>query len=239
MRLPKLFFPAVTSLFLFTGCESVIAVGDPGIDPLYPDVSYQDLVSKVAVKRTELGTTYKNATESQKDSIVDAAGDYLFDVIVNDFFSQWDGTEWDFNGTTRTPRKGKIACGYFITTVLYDAGFDIPRVNWAQQASEYFITRLSTDIKRFSNKPVADVKSYIQGKEDGLYIVGLDNHTGFIYKKGSVIRFVHASYYDPKIGVQSEELDSDNPLNRSAYRILGKILGDTMIRKWLTNEKWQ
>jgi len=226
-------------LLLFAGCGGTVAEHDPGMKVLYPSTTYPELLSKVAAVQTEMGTHYKAGTEHQKDSLVTVAGDYLLDVIINDFFGQWEGTEWDFNGTTRTPRQGKIACGYFITTVLYDAGFDIPRVKWAQQASEYFITRLSSDVKRFSNKPIADVTTYIKEKEDGLYIVGLDSHTGFIYKKGTKIRFVHASYYDPKIGVQSEKLDSHNPLNESAYRVIGRILSPAMIRKWLLDEKWE
>jgi len=201
--------------------------------------SYTDLIAKVAEARTELGSQYNSGNEQQKDSLISVARDYLFTVIITKYFDEWNGTEWDFNGTTRTPKKGKIACGYFITTVLYDAGLNIPRVKWAQQASEAFITKMTTDVKRFSNKPIADVMAYIESKGDGLYIAGMDSHVGFIYKKGTRTRFVHASYYDPKIGVQSEKLDSDNPLNVSRYRVIGRILGDAMMKKWLLNESWE
>ena len=225
-------------LFLIS-CNGNFAEPEPEMKLFYPGTSYADLITKVASVQTEMGTDYKAGNTQQKDSILSAAGDYLLEVIINDFFDQWNGTEWDFNGTTRTPKQGKIACGYFITTVLYDAGFAIPRVKWAQQASEYFITRLSTDVKRFSNKSIDDITAYIKAGEDGLYIVGLDSHTGFIYKKGAKIRFVHASYYDPKIGVQSEKLDSDNPLKVSKYRVIGRILSDEMVKKWLLKESWE
>lgn len=203
-----------------------------------PKETYPDLIKKVETKRKAIQLAFQDADSIDQDSLIDLAQAYLFEEITTDFFEQWDGTEWDFNGTTRTPREGKIACGYFITTVLQDAGFNIPRTYWAQQASEYYIKRMTSDIKRFSNKPIQTVMEYFSSREDGLYIVGLDNHVGFVYKKGKVLRFVHASYYNPKIGVQSEKLNSDNPLSNSAYRVIGRILDDSMIKKWILNEEW-
>ena len=48
----------------------------------------------------------------------------------------WLGTPWDFNGTAKGPGAGKIACGYFVATVLKDAGFQVDRYQLAQQPSE-------------------------------------------------------------------------------------------------------
>lgn len=201
--------------------------------------TYPELIARVSNERKTIKARYETADEQRRDSLIDQARGYLLEVITTDFFDHWYGTEWDFNGTTRTPGEGKIACGYFITTVLKDAGFDIPRVHWAQQASEYYITRMTTDIKHFSNKPVETVMAYFNGREDGLYVVGLDNHVGFVCKTGDRLRFVHASYYDPKIGVQSEPLKGDNPLAHSSYRVAGRILDDEMVRKWILGEKWE
>lgn len=201
-------------------------------------LSYEDLKKKVETRRTNWNAAYLAADENEKDAIVDSATTYLLETITTDFFDQWYGTEWDFNGTTKTPRKGKIACGYFITTVLTDAGFKMPRVKWAQQASEYYITRMTTDVKRFSNQPVEKVEKWLMDRPDGLYVAGLDSHVGFVHKSGKKIRFVHASYYDPKIGVQSEELDGDNPFAESNYRVIGRILDKNMVQKWILGEEW-
>jgi hypothetical protein len=137
------------------------------------------------------------------------------------------------------PGQGKIACGQFVNAVLCDAGFDIPRNRWAQMASEPVIQILSSDLKRFSNKPIGKVKDYIKGREDGLYIVGLDCHVGYIYKRGAEIKFVHASYYKPEQGVMMEELGSENPLKNSKYRVVGKILDAEMMRNWITRKKYE
>ena len=108
---------------------------------------------------------------------------------------------------------------------------------WAQQASEFFILKMSTDIRHFSNSPVSDVISYIRSRENGLYMVGLDCHVGFVYKNNDTIQFVHANYYQPSTGVMSENLDTWNPLNASKYRVFGRILDDACMRKWLGNER--
>ena len=197
---------------------------------------YADLKASVEKQRTAYLTEYNSAED--KTSVIKKAQTYLLETITSDFFAQWYGTEWDFNGTTHEPRKGKIACGYFITTVLEDAGFKIPRTKWAQQASEYYITRMTTDVKRFSNQSVETVKAYFLGRPDGLYIAGLDNHVGFVYKNGNEVTFTHASYYNPKIGVQTEQLDGDNPFAKSGYRVIGRILDTEMVRKWILGESW-
>ncbi|MNV07977.1 hypothetical protein D3C71_984320 [compost metagenome] len=200
--------------------------------------AYADLLASVENQRVLFQKEYKNADESVRNNILERAESYLLTTITHDFFDQWTGTEWDFNGTTRTPRKGKIACGYFITTVLSDAGFKIPRVKWAQQASEYYITRMTSDVKRFSNQTSEYMKTYFLNQPDGLYVAGLDSHVGFVCKSGDEITFTHASYYDPTIGVQTEELTEDNPFAKSAYRVVGRILGKEMIQKWILGESW-
>lgn len=199
---------------------------------------YEDLIAEVENQRLTFQKEYTHANEENRHTIEEKAHDYLLEKITHDFFDQWYGTEWDFNGTTRTPRKGKIACGYFITTVLSDAGFKIPRVKWAQQASEYYITRMTSEIKRFSNRTPEYMKDYFLSQPDGLFVAGLDNHVGFVCKSGKKVTFTHASYYDPETGVQTEELDADNPFSKSAYRVVGRILNQEMIRKWILGESW-
>lgn len=197
---------------------------------------YTVLVSEIAIKRDSLSLKYAQADSSIKDTVLQEAHDYLvksFDAI----FPYWYGAEWDFNGTTRTPKKGKIACGYFVTNILSDVGFKIPRVKWAQSASEVFIKKLAFgNIKRFSNKPISNVKEYLLKAGNGIYVVGLDSHTGYISVKDGAINFIHADYYEPEIGVVSEKLDSDNPLADSSYRVIGKLMEDEMIIFWLKNK---
>jgi len=197
-------------------------------------IEYTTFLKKVLIRRTEFAALYNNSDTAKKKIIIIDARKYLFNTITVDVFPYWFGTKWDFNGTTRTPKQGSIACGYFVTNVLTDVGFNIPRIAWAQSASEVFIKRLALNsIKRFSNRSISEVESYLLKTGDGLYLVGLDQHVGFVVVKNDETKFVHSNYYLSRSYVMSEDIDSFNPLNNSNYRVIGKLLSDDMIKNWI------
>ncbi|MDH7445633.1 hypothetical protein [Aquimarina sp. 2201CG14-23] len=200
---------------------------------------YTVTLQEILAERNRIKTSYTIANSEAKDSILKETRKYLFKTLVDDIFEYWYETPWDFNGHTTIPRKGKIACGYFVTTTLEDLGFAIPRFKWAQSASEVFIKKLAVDqVTRFTNKPVIVIENFLLEHGNGLYLVGLDDHTGFIVVKNKKVRFIHASYYKPEIGVMSEVLDSENPLKYSKYRVIGKLLSDTMVENWINTIRY-
>lgn len=201
-----------------------------------PASSYTELKQEIETRRLAFHSRYIAADSLGKQTMIDSARAYLFDRITLDILPSWHGTRWDFNGTTRTPKQGAIACGYFVHTALQDAGFRLPRIKWSQMAAEPITMKTCHVIKRFRNRPVSEVESYIRAQGDGLYKVGLDNHVGFIVKRGPGIRFVHSNYYQPEVGVMNEPLDGNNPLAHSSYRIVGKLLGDAMVMAWITGQ---
>ena len=196
---------------------------------------YEELKKETLEKRDYFKKQYDLC--SNKDSIITESQKYLL-TISDKFFRSWYNTPWTFHGHSQIPKEGSIACGYFVTTTLRDMGFNIPRIKWAQQASEYVVKKLSTDISRFYKKPMKDIIDTIETKGEGLYIVGLDQHVGYIYYVNGKMSFVHANYYRPKIGVMSEPLTGRNPLNDSKYRIIGKIFDKEMVRNWIMNIKY-
>jgi hypothetical protein len=158
-------------------------------------------------------------------------------AVTNTIAPAWLGTKWDFNGITEVPQQGKIACGYFVTTVLRDAGLPIARVKLAQCASEQLVTTLVQDkyVKRFSNIDMNNFMAYLKLNEFGLYVIGLDNHTGFIFNDGLDIWFIHATFIGTG-DVQKEKAATSSILQQSKYRIVGKISGDELVLgKWINN----
>jgi hypothetical protein len=129
--------------------------------------------------------------------------------------------------------------GYFVTAILSDAGFKIPRVKWAQSASEPVIVKIASNIQRYRNQPMSKLIDYLNNQDDGLYIVGLDNHVGFISKSDNNYRFIHSNYYRPEIGVMAEPLEGHNPLNDSKYRIIGKLLDTEMAQNWINSVEYK
>ena len=207
----------------------------PSINP----AGYNQVRSKIDKARVVLSSRYQQATTStNRVGVIDEARAYLTQSVYNEVFPFWYGTGWDFNGTTETPGQGKIACGYFVSTVLRDAGLKVQRAKMAQQASENIILSLTTDphIKRFRNVPISDFVQAVQQWGPGLYVVGLDIHTGFILNVDGDVYFIHSSYVDPYSVVKERALDS-KILASSRYRVLGKLTADdALILKWLTGD---
>lgn len=198
-----------------------------------PPTTYPALKSAIEVRRIAFQRSYAQADSAARPAVIDSAQAYLFDRITLDLLPAWYGTPWDFNGTTRTPRQGTIACGYFVNTVMQDAGFRLPRIAWSQRDAEGIVRALSGRAERFRDRPVAEVAAYLDGQGDGLYAVGLDHHVGFLVRRNGVSRFVHSNYYRPGEGVMSEPLAGDNPLAHSRYRIVGTLLTEELMRAWI------
>jgi hypothetical protein len=225
-------------LFLFS---ILICCGQPSDKELIVPkrIDYSALKTQIKNTQKQFNKGYATADTNGKDSIRKAARQYVFETITSHLFGQWYGTPWAFYGHTKEPRQGEIACGYFVNTILSDAGFNIPGDDWAQLASETFIVKLTSDLKRSSNKPISETQKYVANRGDGLYLVGLDKHVGFIYVKGETVKFVHSNYYQREIGVMAEDLDTKNPLRDSKYRVLGKLLDDKMMENWITGKAYQ
>lgn len=105
--------------------------------------TYNKLIEKIKYEKDSINVLYVNSDDSSKNKIVKETRFYLLSIIKDSLFSYWYGTPWDFCGTTRVPKQGKIACGYFVTAILNDAGFKVP-IKWAQLASEDMIFKIFT-----------------------------------------------------------------------------------------------
>ncbi len=202
--------------------------------------TYTDILNDIKTEQINFQKVYQNSNSTVKDSLITEAKSYITEKLIYEIFPAWYGTPWDFYGTTNTPQKGKIACGYFVTTTLVHAGFNIPRYKWAQLSAENIIKKFtsSKEILRMSNITIDSVKTIIQRKGISLYIVGLDCHVGFIYNSGKEIFFIHSNYYKPEIGAMSESIYTENPLKHSGYRVIGKLFDKKMIEAWILNQKF-
>jgi hypothetical protein len=208
--------------------------------PLINSRSYFDARKKLEAERVALSSKYVRArTSEEKREVINSARETMTHSIYSEIFPAWYGTPWDFNGTTETPGQGKIACGYFVSTVLRDAGVKVQRVKLAQQASENIIKSLTTDayIKRFRQASISEFVQAVQNWGPGLYIVGLDIHVGFIVNVDRQVYFVHSSYIDPYRVIKEPAVES-KILAGSRYRVLGKISADDQfIEKWVKGDE--
>ena len=197
---------------------------------------YQAKLKELNSYRTAQAKVFHNATPRQKRTILNEVRTHLETELCQNIFPAWYGTKWDFNGTSKTPGEGKIACGYFVSACLVHVGFNVPRIRLAQQPSQRiiktFMPRTAMDIS--SKRSLPDIKKQLMKSGNGIYIVGLDTHVGFVTVKDETITFVHSSYYRAtNKSVTAEPYDTKNPLADSKYRVFGKIFHDDMLIKWL------
>ena len=200
--------------------------------------TYKDLLAKLEAERRKLGSRYQTASPAERPALIAAARAVVTRSIYEDVFPAWYGTGWDFNGTSEVPQQGKIACGYFVSTVLRDAGYKVERVRLAQQASENIILSLTTApfVRRFRRVAIGDFVNAVRESGPGIYIVGLDVHVGFIVNTGDEVYFVHSSYVEPYTVIREKAIES-RILAGSNYRVLGNILADDeLISTWLTGK---
>ncbi len=158
--------------------------------------------------------------------------------ITKKVFPYWYGTKWDYNGTTEMPQQGSIACGYFVTTTLRDMGVPINRVKMAQCASEEMIRSLASKkyISHLSGISLFDFEKKMIKLGNGLYIIGLDNHTGFILINGDEHLFIHSTGWFP-FKVVKDQISESSVLSKSKYRVVGKISDDDdFLKKWVEND---
>jgi len=202
---------------------------------------YQNQLKQLESYRIKQLSQYNAATAEEQKKLITQVKTRLEKELTENVFPAWYGTPWDFNGTSDKPGEGKIACGYFVSTTLKHIGFKINRFKLAQQPSQRiistFMKRSSMDIS--SRRPLTDVKKKLIKSGNGIYIVGLDTHVGYVVVKEEKITFVHSSYYRPDRQVVAEPYDSRNPLSDSKYRVVGKIFHNEMVINWLKQKPYK
>jgi hypothetical protein len=218
----------VVLMLALIGIALFFCIGGGSSSPVEKKLNYADY-------KFELDTIESVRKKLSTDMEVKKLKKIFVENITKRIFTYWYGTEWDFNGTTQKPHEGNIACGYFVTTTLRDMGVPINRVKMAQCASEEMITSLASrkNVHRFSNVPLNKFEKKMNELGDGLYIIGLDNHTGFILISGTGNYFIHASGWFP-YKVVRDVVGESSILSNSKYRVVGKISDDEdFLKNWV------
>lgn len=205
-------------------------------DSLHHVENYELACHKVLNTQAELAKVYLEASPQEKTKIIKQAKEAIFHGITQELLPFWNETEWDFNGITKEPTKGVIACGYFVATILQQAGIELDRRKMGQASSTDLVKALcqNSTIQSFKKKDFKNFWRYLSQKApDGLYIIGLDKHTGLIAKQREKITFIHSR--KPRLaGVIFEDARISLTLQNSSVHVVGNILDNkALIEKWL------
>jgi hypothetical protein len=202
----------------------------------YSAPAYRATLLRFDQRRIALAARYRRATTPAARATCLAAARMLWlTALDSTVFPAWEGTPWGFYGQSWEPRQGSIACGYFVTTALHDAGLRLPRTLLAKQAATVIIRNLTTEAHMHRYRGLSQ-PAFVQEMRllgPGLYVLGLDYHVGFLrVREGGAVQMVHSSYTGAG-GVVREAADSSAALE-SAARVVGKISDDpALLRAWL------
>jgi hypothetical protein len=217
-----------------------IQLGPDGPAPPRPDAGrYATLKKEVERWRKDLAARHAKArTAAEKDMVLAESGRFL-DTVLPEMMRCWLGTPWDFNGTSEVPGEGNIACGYFVATVLRDAGFRVDRYKLARQPSQNilrsFLPRESLSVK--VGVPYEGYAAEMESAAPGIRVVGLDSHVAFLVTGPDGFRFIHSSGSRPWCVVEESRANAE-VLRRSNYRVQGLLTTDkALLRRWLAGEK--
>jgi len=200
--------------------------------------SYVNLKSIISANRQaikELYITLSDSAEIQK--FIDSIGHYLTNILLDDIFPHWYGTEWDYNGITETPGKGYVACGYFISTTLRDMGLNMNRYKFAQQTglNGAKTLQLGEDVKKFYSNNNDIPARLVKELKPGLYQVGLSCHVGYLLIRNSEAWFIHSNYIHS--GVMVEKAVDSEAFNSNVYVISEITYNRKLIKKWILGER--
>ncbi len=205
----------------------------------YPTGIYNRIKNSVKSKRVSFTERYKKANDSIKKIIVKESNEYIYETLLNKIIPHWYGMPWDFSGYSAVPQEGTVGCSYFVSNTLLHCGFNLNRYRLAQADATTIARSVQTnsDIIILRNKSQKEFINYITlNLEEGMYIIGLDCHVGYILYRNGKVFFIHSSYIFP-VEIVIEKAEYSKALESGIY-VLGKLTGnDKLIIKWLNNSK--
>lgn len=198
------------------------------------DVMREDLKSW----RIKLAAAHRNARSAKAKEAAENDARVVLEAVLPELMRCWLGTPWDFHGTAEGPGGDPIACGYFVSTVLKDAGFKLDRYKLAQQPSSRILTTFVSrnECSLMVDVPYQEFSDDLVAMEPGVYLVGLDTHVAFLVVGNGTFRFIHSSSADPHC-VVDEFAEDASVLRKSRWRMLANLTGDSgTLRKWLSGK---
>ncbi|WP_299903007.1 hypothetical protein [uncultured Aquimarina sp.] len=157
----------------------------------------------------------KNNIKQQKANYTKSSTNSLSTLfkssLLHRILPHWEGTEWSFEGHTSIPKKGKIACGYFVSTTLKHIGVNLNRYKLAQQSPFLEAKSLALDsdpIEISENSVNENITKIRKNLKEGIHFIGFDSsHVGYILKENEQLYLIHSNYIDSK-GVEIEKIEN-------------------------------
>lgn len=194
---------------------------------------YTEVLAAIETRRKLFARDYQDV--NHKKHVIDSVSAYWISAF-DELYHHWKGTPWDFNGTTRQPGQGNIACGYFVTTLLQHMGYKLDRIKLSTCASLTMMRKLAPEQTpmNLSKLSYSDFTQKIKTSGKAMYVTGLDYHTGFLLNDGTESWFIHSNYIGRQ-GVMKEKIDESAALLSSKTRYVITLTADTsFLLRWMS-----
>jgi hypothetical protein len=207
--------------------------------------AYEKALVALDAKRIALGQRLHAAEDERaRVTIRVEARKLVLGAITDTAFPAWMGSPWGLGPSSTACRPyeaGKVVgCSYFVTGVLENVGLRLAsRARFAQAPSLLMQRALTPDpaaLHRYGGLEAAELRKRLLALGDGLYIVGLNVHTGFLLVRAGEVRVIHASYMPPN-QVVSERLEESAVIalsRRSGYFVTPLFRDDRLVDLWLS-----
>ena len=208
---------------------------------------YAAMLEQVAAQRRELGGRYAAARGARaRAAIRDEARRFVVGTLVSEIFPAWMGmpSGGGRQATASLPHEPGmyISCSYFLTAALQNVGLVLEsRARFAQAPAawiEHALLPPGGQIHRYGNLSGVELEQRLVGLGDGLYVVGLNIHVGFIVVANGHARFVHSSYTPPGTVVDEPVVSSEAIAlsRRKGYWISPLFKDDRIVELWLRRQ---
>jgi hypothetical protein len=241
---PRLALASVVVGLIVTAAPAPSAVAAPAS---FDAARYGLLLDQVAARRTELGARYAAAQGRRaRAAIREEARRFVVDTLVSQIFPAWMGmpSGGGPQATASLPHTPGmfISCSYFLTAALQNAGLVLEsRARFAQAPAAWIQRALlppGGQIHRYGKLSPEELEQRLVGLGDGLYVVGLNIHVGFIVVQDRHAWFVHSSYTPPGTVVNEPVVSSMAiALSQSkGYWISPLFRDDRIVELWLRHQ---
>jgi hypothetical protein len=244
--------PSVLWVLLLAACTvepaAASVVGEAPADAAAPaghdPAAYEAALARVEARRVALGSRLAAASDgATREEVRAEARAYVVEALRDVVFAGWLGTPWGLgpNSTPLRPHQPgtEIACGYFVSSALENVGLRLgTRFRFAQAPALHAQRSLAPadrDLHRFFSIPGDALARRIAALGEGVYVIGLNNHIGFVDVHGGAVDVVHASYTGDQL-VTREPLATAAVIENSraaGYFVTPLFQDDRLIDHWL------
>jgi hypothetical protein len=211
----------------------------PPKDLIVNDENYEKTLSFARQRHYILSQQYTSPVSENTSFLIEREAMRFFSQFLYDSLSPyWLGTTFSKTGKSEIPGKGVISPENFVLQLLKDMGVDMridPELIYKPGDLIEFLL-FNRNISHYYGTPMASFIQDVKDKSDGLYLLALDEHIGFLNVEGENLSFLHVAPKKP-FCVVIEDAEKSKLIAQSKDRWLGLISdAEEFIRHWLENE---